>query len=215
MSINKIPFIAKHAHLFSELEDRRAELSIAQASFAHDLDRVMSPLDKRLGRIVDVTRSVLAKELGRVPSRDVFAEFVPVELAWVHSYHSLIVYYDCRVVDLSLNPHKDEVVLTLRWPGMAQPDVTIEIPAYLLSASEGDVAGDIRRLLKVKELREKILEADEAARSLTQMRVALKAMEERISELESGEAADDLYNELRNVPKSNLMRLKRASRGRA
>lgn len=200
MSINKIPFIAKHEHLFSELEERRAELSIAQESFAHDLDRVMSPLDKRLGRIVDVTRSVLAKELGRVPSRDVFAEFVPVELAWVHSYHSLIVYYDCRVVDLSLNPHKNEVVLTLRWPGMVQADVIIEIPAYLLSASEGDVAGDIRRLLKVKSLREKTLEADEAAESLSQMREALKELRERIRKLESGEVSDDLYDERRNVP---------------
>lgn len=215
MSINKIPFIAKHEHLFSELEERRAELSFVQESFAHDLDRAMSPLGKRLDRIVDVTRSVLAKELGRVPSRDVFAEFVPVELAWVHSYHRLIAYYGCRVVDLSLNTHKDEIVLTLRWPGTAQPDVIIEIPAYLLSASEGDVAGDIRRLLKVKELREKILEADDAARHLTHMRAALKAMEERISELESGKTSDALYDELRNVPKSNLMRLKREARRRS
>lgn len=214
MSINNIPFITKNAHLFSELEERRTELSVAQASFSRDLGHAMAPIHKRLGRIVDVTRAVLAKELGRVPSRDVFSEFVPTDLAWVHSYHSLITYYHCSVVDLSIDVFKDEIVLTLRWPKMAQPDVIIRVPAYLLSASEGDVAGDIRRLLKVKALREKIRDADEAEASLSDIRETMKALQEQIAVLESKKRSEDLYDELKNAPKSNLMRLKRHSRGR-
>lgn len=231
MSINKIPFMSKHEHLFSELEDRRSELSAAQEAFGHDLDRVMSALDKRLWRIVHVTRAVLRKELGRVPSRDVFSDFVPSELAWVHPYHSLITYYGCRVVDLSVNTHEGKLVITLRWPKRDQSEgiietperlLIVEIPAHLLSASEGDVAGDIRRFLKLKDLRERILDTEKQAANLDEMRAAFKElseqateMSERISELESGEATKNLYDELRNAPQSNLMRLKQESRRRA